>query len=448
MPSCRSLDGFYKPNEQYFFADLSLVSNHSNMDRMMNLSLRKLLGLRASNSRRALKRPAARLLVESLEQRLALSTLHVGSDPGEYPMIQDAVNAANAGDTVRVDPGTYQEQVLISNAGHSRDNLRLIGSNQASIIQAPAAMTGVKAIVEVTGSQNVSIEDFTIQGPGGSICGSLRYGVRVDGGGSASITDNHITQIHDSPFGGCQNGVGILVGRNVEGQIGTAAISHNVIDDYQKGGIVVDNAGSSATIDHNTIVGVGPTALIGQNGIQISRGASAVASHNNVSANIYSPQTDSSTGFLLFNPGAVTLEHNKVSSNDVGIDVEGATGTIIVQNDVSGSTYDGIFLLSTSGARVIQNTTNNNGSGNPGDGGISLTTSTNNTLEQNTSKKNTGDGIFVDSTSTGNELTNNDLKGNTNFDAEDQSVGTGTAGTANTWTKNKGKTSSPSGIVS
>jgi len=37
----------------------------------------------------------------------------------------------------------------IDNADHRRDNLRLIGSHQDSIIQAPATMTGNKAIVQV-----------------------------------------------------------------------------------------------------------------------------------------------------------------------------------------------------------------------------------------------------------------------------------------------------------
>ena len=39
--------------------------------------------------------------------------------------------------------------------------------------------------------------------------------MRIDDGGSALVTDNHITQIRDTPFSGCQNGVGVLVGRNL-----------------------------------------------------------------------------------------------------------------------------------------------------------------------------------------------------------------------------------------
>ena len=58
-------------------------------------------------------------------------------------------------------------------------------------------MTDPKAIVRVNGAQDVTIRHFTITGPGGGGCDSIRYGVRVDGDGSALITDNHITEIRD-----------------------------------------------------------------------------------------------------------------------------------------------------------------------------------------------------------------------------------------------------------
>src|SRR5207248_8342942 len=100
--------------------------------------------------------------------------------------------------------------------------------NQNAIIQAPAVMTSPKAIVDVSASQNVTIDKFTIQGPGGGPCDSLEYGVRVDHGGSATITTNHITHIRDNPFSACQNGVGILVGPQFQSQAGSAIISKNV----------------------------------------------------------------------------------------------------------------------------------------------------------------------------------------------------------------------------
>jgi len=87
-----------------------------------------------------------------------------------------------------------------------------------AVIKAPAVMLGpTKSIMRVNGATGVTILAFTITGPGGGPCDALEYGVRVDGGGSADILGNHITQIRDEPFSGCQNGVAIRVGRQFEG---------------------------------------------------------------------------------------------------------------------------------------------------------------------------------------------------------------------------------------
>jgi parallel beta-helix repeat protein len=418
---------------------------------MAQISLRKLLGFMQTKKSR---RSRTRLRFEALEQRLALSTLTVPSTT--YPNIQSAVDAAFSGDTIKVKPGTYVEQVSVHNdVGHSRDNIKIVGSDQKSIIQAPAVMLEDplhdKAILEVDGSQNVTIEKFTIQGPGGGGCDSIRYGIRVDNSGSANITDNHITAIHDIPapgeqVSGCQNGNAIQIGRNFEGQTGSAVISHNTIDNYQKTGIVVDGIiggpASSAMIDHNTIIGVGPTNDIAQNGIQISRGASVNAHHNQVSNNIYSPQTAASTGILIFQTGGASLDHNTVMNNDVGIYFSEVTGGVADRNDVSGSTFDGIALEDAANVQVNNNTTNNNGNGI----GLYLN-STHNTISRNTINNNSGAGIYVESGSTGNTFSENKMKGNTP-DAQDDTAGAGTAGTGNTWKKNKGTTSIPPGLVS
>lgn len=414
---------------------------------MAHFSLRKLFG----NHKRPRPHSQPRLCLEVLENRLVPSTLHVGSSPGEYTTIQAAVNAAHSNDTILVDPGTYTEQVIINNNGHARDNLKLEGSGQKSTFinaPSPSSMTGYHAIVEVENAQNVTIEDFTIEGPSSAANSGGFFGIRVDNG-SATIMDNHITKIEDTPFDGAQEGVAILVGRALDGTTGRAVIAHNLIDDYQKGGIVVDNIGSSAEIDHNKIIGKGPTAVIAQNGIQISRGATADVSYNSVSGNEYTPKTDQAIGILLYQAGTVRVDYNTLSNNDVGIyDLGSHDNVVIDYNKITGSTVNGITLVSTSGARIDYNTTDSNGSGNSGDGGIALYSSTNNIIDHNTSNNNNGDGIFVDSTSTGNTLSRNRLRGNTNFDAEDQSTGTGTAGTGNTWTRNHGQTSNPPGLVS
>jgi hypothetical protein len=206
-----------------------------------------------------------------------------GGNVSGFPTISAALAAAASGDKILVCPGTYTEQVTITT-----DDLTLQSQTPlAAIIKAPSVMADPKAIVRVNGATGVSILDFTISGPGGGGCGSIRYGVRIDSGGSATIDGNKIQDIRDDPFSGCQNGLGILVGRAFEGTTGSATITDNEIVGYQKGGIVVDNTGSDATITDNQVIGAGPTKIIAQNGIQVSRGATATITDNGVRNNFY-----------------------------------------------------------------------------------------------------------------------------------------------------------------
>jgi hypothetical protein len=317
----------------------------------------------------------------------------------QYHTIQSAVTAAPAGARIKVCAGTYIEQVNIP-AGKDGLTLYSVPDLQA-VIKAPPLLTGREAIVEDSGAQNVTIRHFTITGPGGFGCNSIRYGVFVGNGGSALITDNHITQIHDTPFSGCQNGLGVAVGRTLTPDgptTGSATVVHNLIDNYQKGGVLVDNAGSSAQVAFNQIEGVGPTPLIAQNGIQASRNASANIDHNTVSNNNYALPTTDSVGILLFmeSNGAASVDHNSVSLNN-----------------------DGIFLFDMVAGTQISH---------------------------NSSIQNDFTGITADNSTSSNTISYNKASGNGMFDCEDDSTGGGTAGTANFWITDFGQTENRPGI--
>jgi len=349
----------------------------------------------------------------ALEGRRLLSTLTVDDDRkqnrhADFTSIQAAVLAASPNDKIVVSPGTYNEQVTIP---IGKDGLKLISDKEGkAIIKAPATLGGLKAIVEVD-AHDVVIDGFTITGPSQGV----QVGVLIDQGGSATVSDNHITDIRDQPLSDRQEAVGVYV-RN-----GTARIFGNTIDDYQKAGILVANAGSSAEVANNTVEGIGPTGVIAQVGIQVSDGAVADVHDNEVSDNLYTGTTAAAAGIILLSPGAATkVRNNEVTRNDVGIALSGTTGAVITGNSISRSTEDGIRLLDGTTGTLVAN---------------------------NESRKNGLDGIFVDSTSTGNTIRNNKFKQNGNLDAEDLSLGAGTAGTGNTWENNEGKTSNPPGLV-
>jgi parallel beta-helix repeat protein len=325
---------------------------------------------------------------------------HMQCPNATFTRIQPAVLASGPGDVIRVCPGLYQEQVDI---GPGHDGLTLFSQQpRQAIIKAPQpVMAEPGDIVRIHGVQNVSVKQFVISGPlpDTLFCSvTTRTGVRVDEGASALLRDNRITEIRStSPaLRGCQNGIAVLVGRNFEGTTGTAWVTHNQIDRYQKGAIVVDNAGSYATIDHNSIVHGPPDVIvIGPNGIQVSRGAGAQADHNVVTENVGG---GFGTGVLLYQAGTglVSVDHNDVYKNDDG---------------------------------------------------ISLYTSSNETVAHNNSHEQlVYDGLYMAPDSTGNSIEENDAYLNFEHDCHDDSVGGGTAGTANYWLHDKGNTESRPGL--
>jgi parallel beta-helix repeat protein len=343
------------------------------------------------------------------------------------------------------------------------------------VIKAPPVMLGLtKSIVRVNGARGVSILAFTITGPGGEPCDSLRYGVRVDDTGSADIFGNHITHIHDTPFSECRNGIPVQVGDAGEDEltVGSARIMGNAIDTYQRNGLRVSNEGSYAEIAFNRVLGVGPTAVRPQNGVVVSSGATATIRHNFVAGNLFAGDTGLvSTGVLLFQSGQTLVDHNTLSSNDNGVAMfEPGAGSTTTHNRVRASTFDGISMSPASGQRIAFNKIyENNGPGigvyfsqgnslqsnqieRNGQSGVLMDGAEGNEVDGNHVRRNgtesgdTTDGIRLTEFSTNNTLRNNHVRDNVTHDCHDDSVGPGTSATANFWIDNHGETSQPPGL--
>jgi hypothetical protein len=369
------------------------------------------------------------------------TTLTVG--PGqEYGTIQSAVNAAQPGDTIDVYSGTYTEQVTIP---QGLNNLTLEAApGQTVAIKAPSTMDSSGAIVHIAGAQNTILQGFTIEGPGATT-GEVKFGVLVDDGGSATVQHNHVTDIEDSTFGASQTGYAVAV------TDGSGNVLNNIIDNYQKGGVLIgltqDVTGSPTwtqvgDVEGNFVTGVGGSDQITQNGIVFSGlGATGTAKMNHVTANNYTANTSefgNAAGILLFGAGnSISVLNNIAYNNDTNIVVDGGTASVNTRGSnfalVSGNTvynatvFDGIDLT---------------------DGVTSVTVS------QNYSHNNATDGLYIDSNTSGNTISNNTLTNNGVFDIEDQTYSASnsskapTYGTLNFYSGNTFNTSNDPSIPS
>ncbi|HZT96709.1 MAG TPA: hypothetical protein VFB34_07710 [Chloroflexota bacterium] len=212
-----------------------------------------------------------------------------------------------------------QAATTCSPTGFARDAINLT----AAIIN-PAGT--VRGDVNATGC-NIGI----YYGPGttgsvdhANVYGANYYGV-VNNGGTVTVTQSMIHDIGERPLNGDQHGVGIYF---AFGNVESGTISHDTLYNYQKGGIVVNGPGTSATVDHNVVEGQGPVSYIAQNGIQFGYGSTGTASQNQVSGNSYTGPSLAASGGIIVVGGDcyggattdnVTVDHNQLTGNDIGV---------------------------------------------------------------------------------------------------------------------------------
>ena len=382
--------------------------------------------------------------LEDLEAREVPANFTVGDGKGaDFTSIQAAVNAAaltKGPDSIRVLPGEYREQVTI--AGSKLDGLTLVSTRpERATILAPLSLSphdagSYAAVVRISGANNVTLDGFTIAGPSAN----LEVGVLVENDASVTVRDNKITNIRPQlDLGGAQIGIGLLI----QGA-SRASISDNTIEKYQKGGIVAFDKGTFVAVSDNTITGSDKTAVIAQNGIQVSYGASAAIFDNTITKNSYSvPDTatnvtdaagiilggpgDSTTPGVDVGAGRVVVYDNDLDRNEVGILVENQSKPVfLIDNDIDDSDKDGIALYGVVGAHVIDNEVTGSG-----EDGLRVAKQSTAASPNNVQTK-------------GNFIYDNVFVGSLSFDIFDDTVGSGTGGTANHYGHNRFNSSNPS----
>ncbi|MEM2388513.1 MAG: hypothetical protein QXW78_05315, partial [Candidatus Thermoplasmatota archaeon] len=258
------------------------------------------------------------------------STFGFGYD--HFNSIQQGVNAVGEGGKVIVNSGTYTEQVLVTK------NLSLVGAGRdTTIIQCPNSLIAIpgnlKPVVGIysPGDSSVTvtatISGFTIDGLYKGFSGYfIGVAFRTANG---SISNCKIKGVRADPLSGAQGHLAILVNHPWDTLIYQEVnILNNIVEDYGKNGITMNELGTHGLIQENTIIGAGPTGVIAQNGIQVGYGAYATIKLNEIYGNNYTGAGWSAAGILVVGntlssnppmPGTI-IEENYVHDNEVGID--------------------------------------------------------------------------------------------------------------------------------
>lgn len=271
-----------------------------------------------------------------------------------FTSIQAAVSAAHSGDTIRVCPGTYDEQVVISMP------LSIEGDNGAVVIPSNVKANGtdipggipIAAVLLVTNTRDVEIEGLIIDGSNNGIteCGPRLEGITFQNS-TGLIEHNAVRHIRLSPsLPGCQSGDAIIV-ETASGLSSNVQIRNNSVWDYQKNGITANETGTQSRIEGNVVTGIGPTTGAAQNGIQIGFGAGGSIIGNTSTSNIWSPCVSpkdcvtNATGILIFESDDVLVEDNSLGSNQIGVFVGGNNSTVISNNIFDSVVLIGVALV-------------------------------------------------------------------------------------------------------
>ncbi len=292
---------------------------------------------------------------------MAASTFAVGTCKPtlpSYPTISAAVAAVPAGSTVMVCPGTYPEQITISQPltlqGVS------IGDSGQVIVTAPSAGvsmnatsirgTAIAAQVLVTAGP-VNITDITVDGTGNNLNGSATLVGVFYGSGSSGLV-NQVTTRNQINTGteGVPLGVGIWAENGNSANDEVTIQSCSVHDFNDVGIIVVTNQTPStltAIIRGNNVSAVTATSFIF--GIVINSVGNVTNNTVTGPGTVVFPHQGQAITVQYPSP---TVSNNTVTSWDSGIvDFDGATitGNTVLNTEVA------VTLLSASGGTANSN---------------------------------------------------------------------------------------------
>lgn len=329
--------------------------------------------------------------------------------------IQAAVDAAIAGDTILVCPGTYVGQVSVTTANLT---IRAFKPWTATLLPRTDHPTN-DHLLFVDGASGVRIQWLRFRARTVEPCEQVGAMIEFHNSPNAQIRANNMAIEGTDGEGSCGFESGIRLRSSND-----STIAWNTVTDFKSAGIEGRDTASGLRIHDNTInffhATHAPLGDVGQAGIVVQASTGAKVNRNWVRSLSTAGDTTPSVGdgILIYGSDGASIGGNKVEYAQSGVDVILTIGGSVTNNVVTHAPVQGIVLGS----------------------------SDNMTLDGNSATLGNGSGMSLDSASTGNTISNGNFDGNGGLDCWDQSSGGGTGGTGNTWTNDTGSDSDPSGI--
>jgi nitrous oxidase accessory protein NosD len=389
----------------------------------------------------------------------------------DFASINAAVAAASPGDRITVCPGLYPESVTAAQTltfdGQGPEPRRRSGDPTTETVLR-YSFVGFDVL-----APGVVIEGFTIEGavPGIGIRTSpLFSGYRIErnylhrsntdltlqsqGSEQTLVRGNAFNNETDTATSASRVGISNFFGE--AGALANVRIEDNLLTKHFADAPSIPTAitlrgASGLSIAHNDLVDGGEMLL--------TLGVDLSVENNRLSGS-------ATSGIRVFESTRVRLLHNHVESSQgpgllVGDAVAG--GDVVVAFNRSVGNTDGISLVRSRGVLVAHNQATGNsvrgfraafGGGNTLLGnfasanalhGIHVFLEDGTSALSNVLRQNDGDGILLTG-STNGFVSRNVSLGNGEHDCHDDLIGAGTAGTANLWSGNVGRTESPAGL--
>jgi len=176
----------------------------------------------------------------------------------------------------------------------------------------------------------------------------------------------------------------------------------------------VDNAGSGENVDiaisHLTLAGEGADVVTVTAALTLDHVFEVTADYVNISGFNATGATDSKyAGIYLYGVDHCNISENTASNNYYGISLKSSSNNTLASNNASSNNKNGIYLYSSSNNNTLASNTANSNTNY----GIYLYSSSNNTLASNNANSNTIYGIHLQYSSS-NTLASNNANNNSN----------------------------------